>query len=417
MLLTKQEEDMASGKYGPGMEKSIKILIKFGDIFKADKLVKISSAHIMPKEPIELLLEFTEGVEKTQVFTTTHPLMSAFDANKWQKQGIDEAYGVREEALYKQRSAIYKRLGIYETYTCLPMMAGNLPLKGQLISWIGTGNQVLVNSLLGARTNRDGTVVNLCAAITGRAPNLGLFLDENRYGQFLVNIAPEINPRELSPIDVAAIGYYVGSRAGNYPVVIDGLPSDFSFDDIKGLVSLSTSGSTCMCHIVGITPEAPDLKTALGGKKPKETMTIGRAEIQEAKAMYQKPGTFKIDMVIIGCPHCSIDDAKKIASLLEGKKVGMNQRLWLGMGAQTYTLAKIMGYTEVIERAGGVVVNSCMATIPDCPLPKEVKVVASNSFKTAHYVTGLKKGEVQVVLGSLDDCINAAISGKMEVKN
>ena len=71
MLLTKQEEDMASGKYGPGMEKSIKILIKFGDIFKADKLVKISSAHIMPKEPIELLLEFTEGVEKTQVFTTT----------------------------------------------------------------------------------------------------------------------------------------------------------------------------------------------------------------------------------------------------------------------------------------------------------------------------------------------------------
>ena len=100
MLLTRQEEDMASGKYGPGMEKSIKILIKFGDIFKADKLVKISSAHIMPKEPIELLLEFTEGVESTQVFTTTHPLMSAFDANKWQKQGIDEEYGLREEALF-----------------------------------------------------------------------------------------------------------------------------------------------------------------------------------------------------------------------------------------------------------------------------------------------------------------------------
>ena len=417
MLLTRQEEDMASGEYGLGMEKAIKILIKFGNIFNADKLVKISSAHIMPKEPIELLMELTEGVKNTQVFTTTHPIMSAFDPNKWQRQGIDKEFGVRETALYEQRAAIYKRIGINQTYTCLPMMAGNLPLKGQLISWIGTGNQVLVNSLLGARTNRDGTVVNLCAAITGRAPNLGLFLDENRYGQFLVKISSEINLHELSPIDIAAIGYYVGSRAGNYPVVIDGLPKDLKFDDVKGLVSLSTSGSTCMCHIVGVTPEAPDLNTALGGKIPKETLTVGKAEIQQAKELYRKADTDNIDMVIIGCPHCSIDDAKKIASLLDGKKVGINQRLWIGMGAQTYTLAKIMGYADVIEQAGGVVANSCMATIPDSPIPKDVKVIATNSFKTAHYVTGLQKGKVQVVLGSLDDCINATIFGKMEVKN
>jgi len=416
MQLSKEDEAMASGKYGPGVEKAMKILIQYGEAFNAPRLVSIACAHVMPKEPIELLEEFTAGLTSPRVFTTTHPIMSAFSPKHWEKMGIDKNYALKEKAMHEKRVDIYKKVGINQTYTCMPMMAGNLPLAGQRVSFIGSGNQILTNSLIGARTNRDGTVINLCAAITGRAPELGFFVDENRHGQYLVNFSG-IDTAKLSRTDIAAIGYYAGFRSGNYPVVIDGLSKGLGFDDLKGLVSLSTSGSTCLCHVVGVTPEAPDLKTALGGKKPKQILTIGKSEIRETYDMYRKATTDKVDMVITGCPHTSVEEARKIATILNGKKVGNNQRLWIGMGPQAYRLAQLMGYTDVIEEAGGVLAGACMSTIPDSPIPHDVKVVATNSFKIAHYVTGLQKGRIQVILGSLDECINASITGKIQVKD
>ena len=172
MYLKPEEEAMASGKYGPGLQRCMDILIKLGGAFGAERMVKVSSAHTMPKEPPELLSEMTEGVERTGTFTTLHSLMSSFDPKCWQEMGISADFAEGELSVLKQRLDIYRRIGFYQTFTCLPMLVGNLPRFGDFVSWIGSGAQLLVNSLLGARTNRDGTVVNLATAITGRA--LGL---------------------------------------------------------------------------------------------------------------------------------------------------------------------------------------------------------------------------------------------------
>jgi len=415
MILTKQEELMAGGKFGPGIEKCMDILIKMGQIFGAKKMIPVTSAHTMPKEPPELLKSMTKGVKQTAVFTTLHPIMSAFDPKVWQKMGISKQFAARELAMHQQRTEVHKRLGFCQTYTCLPMFAGNLPRKDDCISWIGSGAQLLANSVIGARTNRDGTLVNLAIAITGRAPYTGLYLDENRYADVLV-VLDGLNPHDLSDVDFGAIGYYVGGIAQNRSIVIDNLPRELSWDQLKYLMApLSTSGSVSICHIVGLTPEAPTREQALGYKKPSEIISVGAKQIAQTKALYAIGGQEKIDMVILGCPHCLIPEIKHIASLLEGKKIGNNQKFWIGMPHQIYHLAQIMGYTKIIEGAGGVITRSCMAAIPDFPIPEGVQTIATNSFKAAHYISRLAKEQVHLVIGTIDKCVEAAITGKWNV--
>ena len=409
MYLTKEEEAMVSGAHGPGIQRCMEMLIKFGDALGAERMVKITSAHTMPKEPPELLAEMTEGAEHTGTFTTLHALMSAFDPERWKEMGIPEAFASKELSDFNERLEIYRRLGFYQTYTCLPMLVGNLPRKGDYVSWIGSCAQLFVNSLIGARTNRDGTVVNLAAAITGRAPYRGLFLDENRRAEVVVELNG-LDPSRLTYTDLGAIAYYVGERAMNRNTAVTGLPRELDIAHLLSLLApLAASGSVSLCHVVGLTPEAATLEEALGGQVPAETVTVGAQEIQKTKALFKGEGS--VDMALFGCPHCTVPELKTLASLLDGKKIGSNQRLWIGMPYQHYYLAKNMGYTGIIESAGGVISSSCMATIPDSPIPADVKIIATNSFKAAHYISRLTKGRVKVFIGDMGTCLDAVTGG------
>jgi predicted aconitase len=410
MLLTKEEEAMASGKKGPGVARCMEILIKFGKAFDAPSMVQITSAHTMPKEPIELLEKLTEGAAMLGAFTTLHPVMSAFSPIQWQKMGIPEPYARQELQAFRERELIYRRIGFLQTYTCLPMLVGNFPRKGDYVSWIGTGAQLMVNSLIGARCNRDGTIVNLASAITGCTPYRDLFLEENRYAEVVVRL-DGLAPEELSDADFGAIGYHVGAIAGNRNVVFEGLSRKIPFEFLKYLMApLSVSGSVSICHIVGVTPEAPSLEAALGHRKPTEIIQVGKKEISETKDLYALNQNEKVDMVVLGCPHCTILELKKIASILDGKKIGDDRRLWIGSAHQMYYLAQTMGYSQIIENAGGVISSSCMATIPDSPIPSDVKIIATNSFKASHYISRLTKGRVKVVVRKIDACIQTILN-------
>ena len=230
------------------------------------------------------------GANRT--FTTLHSCMSAFSPKAWEAMGIPETFATAEMELFEKRQAIYRRTGFYQTYTCLPMLVGNLPRKGQFISWIGSGAQLLSNSLIGARCNRDGTVINLAAAVTGRAPLLGLFLDENRKAQALVKLEG-LEPDKMSHVELGAMGYFVGAKAGRQNVVMDGLPPNLDLDQLKYLLApLSVSGSVSLCHITGLTPEAPSLDMALKGEKPAQTIVVDRAALDESLSQYApgRPG-------------------------------------------------------------------------------------------------------------------------------
>lgn len=408
MYLTDEEKSMLAGESGPGIKRSLEILVKIGKTFGAEKMVKISSAHVMPKEPPELLRELTEGVTELKVpYCSHHALMSAFDPEHWERMGIPEEYAENELKLREERLSVYRKVGFYQTNTCMPMWVGNLPRKGDHVSWIGSGAQLMVNSIIGARANRDGNVVNLASAITGRVPYLGLHLDKNRYAEVLVELNSDVKVNKLTNKQFGAIGYYVGGIAQNRNVAINGLPEDLSIDNLKYLMApLSTSGSVSLCHVMGVTPEAPTLDTALGSKKPKKTIKINKSDIENTLLKFKEIDD-KINMVVVGCPHCSVKEIEKISEMLKNRKIMSDKKLWLGMPYQHYELAKKMGYTEIVENAGGVFASACMATIPEHPLPKEVKVVATNSFKAAHYINALTDGKVKTVIKDTEECIEA----------
>lgn len=410
MLLTQQEEAMARGEFGPAIRRCMEILVKFGNAMGAERLVPIVSGHTMPKEPLELLKSLTEGVTSTGTFTTLHPLMDGFSPESCQKMGQPEAFVRQESADFAERRDVYLNSGFLQTYTCLPMLVGNLPRMGDFCSWIGSGSQLMLNSLIGARCNRDGTVMSLAAAVTGRTPYHGLLLDENRYGELLVRFSG-LDFDKLSPVQLGAIGYHLGAVAGSRNIVLDGVRRGMNLDHLKYLMApLAVTGAVGLCHIVGMTPEAATLEEALGGKPPAETVTVGMNEIKASISQYDQPGG-EVDMAIFGCPHCMISEVKILAELLSGRKLGANKRLWIGFPHQQYKLAQLMGYVEPVETAGGVFASSCMALIPNAPIPEGVKVVATNSFKAAHYISRLNKGGVKVVVGDMDRCA-AAVTGE-----
>lgn len=406
MQLTKYEQEMAAGKYGPGLKKAINILIRYGDACGAEKFVEITSAHVMPKEPPELLAQFTEGVEELPVTTTTHPLMSAFSPDKWEAMGLRTDFAASELLEHEKRQKIHGELGFIKSYSCLPMHMGNLPRKGDYTSWIGSCAQILANSLIGAKTNKDGTIINLCSALTGRALYHGLFLDENRYAKVVVKLAEGVEL--VGDDDYGALGYYVGSHVVIGNVVFDCISKNATFDQLKYLIApVATSGSVHMCHVTGITPEASTVEAALGGKEPEALVVVTREDLEKTKEIFKFDSDMPVDLVLIGCPHVTVEEARHIAKLLKGKKIANGKRLWLGLGDATYTLVKAMGDADIIEKAGGVFSHTCLATIPDSPLPENVKVVMTNSFKGAHYVNSLQQGKVKVMIGSLEECLGS----------
>lgn len=417
MYLSELEKDMLAGKHGKGISRSMEILIKMGEVMGAKRLIPIDSAHTMPKEPPSLLEEMTEGVDKLGVgMCTHHALMSVYDPDKAIDMGLPMEFVMKEDQERSYREKIYKKLFFYQTNTCMPMLVGNLPFKGQHISWIGAGAQLMANSLLGAKTNRDGAVVNLAAAITGRVPEYGLHLAENRFAEVLVTFEASLDFSTLSDIDFGAIGYFVGDIAQNRNVVFDGFPTDLSLDQLKYLMApLTTSGSMGVCHIVGLTPEAPSLDEALGYKEPEHHITIGMSEIRQTQELFSSKNVSEfIDMVIVGCPHCSVNEIAVISDSVKERMVKKGKRLWIGMPFQQYVLASKMGLTQSIENAGGFIVSSCMATVPDNPIPDGIKRVATNSFKAAHYIKALSKGKVNTVVLSLYDVIKEVTENKIK---
>ncbi len=450
MILDQDETAMVEGKFGPGVQKSMEMLVKFGTAFGAEKMVRITSAHVIPNIPIELLEQMTEGIRHPAVFTSLHPHMSAFSPESWAEMGIAADYASRNLGMLNRRKKIFQEKGFFQTYTCFPAMVGNLPRKGDFISWIGSGGQVIVNSVLGARCNRDGAVISLAAAITGRAPYRGLFLDEERHAKVQVRLH-DIDVDRLSQTELGAIGYFLGEQAQDRNVVIEGFSRDFNLDRLKYLmVPLSVTGAVGVCHIVGVTPEADTLAQALGDKAPGQIVDIDPDTIRHALARYQAvdlstalataipvsrpspcgepaggpaicstpadapeavaaaPADVRdAGMVLFGCPHLSISEVRHLARLLEQRHVKPGKRLWVGFAHQQYRLAEEMGYVQSIEQAGGTFASACMSAIPDAPIPESVDLILTQSFKAAHYISRLTKGRVKVRIADMDACVDA----------
>jgi predicted aconitase len=396
MNLTIQEQLMLDGKEGYAVRKSMEILVALGDIFGAESLIKVGSVqvagvsyHNLGDAGLEFLNELAKD-GKVRVLTTLNP--AGMDLENWKALGISEDFAVKQNQVIDA----FERMGILISCTCTPYLIGNLPRYGEHVAWSESSAVTFANSVLGAKTNREGGPSALAAAFVGKTPCYGLHLDENRVPDVTVKVDAKLS--KLS--DWGALGYAIGKKAENKIPFIIGI-KEADTDELKSFcASVVTYGAKPLFYIKGITPASETVKA------PNETATIEQSDLQNAYDNINDQVN-DIDFVCVGCPHCSIKEIAQIADLIKDKKVNDNTELWVATSRTAKQLADKRGYTQVIEAAGGkFACDTCMAV---APLKGRFKALATTSAKGCFYS---RQNLMKTKMGGLDECINAAVTGK-----
>ncbi|HWQ79232.1 MAG TPA: aconitase X catalytic domain-containing protein [Anaerovoracaceae bacterium] len=409
MYLSDEEKRMLNGEMGYPKQKAMQILVALGESFGAEKMVDITSCHlpgasvqILGEAGVMFVREMAAKGGQFNAYTTTNP--TSCDPSRWEDLAISPDCVQKQQAL----TGAYQSLGAITCGCCSPYFIGNAPRLGEHAAWGESSAVVYANSVLGARTNREGGPSALAAALTGKAPAYGMHLKENRCGKILVHV-----PRTLQgTADYGTLGYFVGTIAGQDIPVFTGIPAGVTFDELKSLgSSLATSGAVSLFHVVGVTPEAPDLETAFGGREPLKAIEYTVRDEKETEAHLNLEKSDHVDWVYIGCPQCSILEVRDITKALAGKKVHTDVEMWICASAPVKALAERMGYTEILEEAGAkLVCETCPAHAPSKEMAKikGYRTITTDSAKMAHYAAG----EVGFLThyGSTEKVIQAAVS-------
>jgi predicted aconitase len=396
MELTKQEQAMLNGEEGYAVRKSMEILVALGDIYGAGSLIKVGSVqvagvsyHNLGDAGLEFLNELAKD-GKVKVLTTLNP--AGMDLENWRALGISEEFAAKQNQVIEA----FERMGILISCTCTPYLIGNLPRYGEHIAWSESSAVTFANSVIGAKTNREGGPSALAAAFVGKTPCYGLHLDENRVPEVHVKVEAELT--KLS--DWGALGYAIGKKAENKIAFISGI-KEADVDELKSFcASVVTYGAKPLFYMQGITPASDTVKA------PKESVTIERSDLKNAYDNINDQVS-DIDFVCVGCPHCSIKEISEVADLVKGKKVAENTEFWVATSRSAKQLADKRGYTNVIEAAGGkFACDTCMAV---APLKGRFKALATTSAKGCFYS---RQNLMKTKMGSLKECIDAAVTGK-----
>ncbi|WP_048147112.1 aconitase X catalytic domain-containing protein [Pyrococcus abyssi] len=384
MYLTKEEELILSGEYGPALQKAMEILVALGDLYGADKLIPIKSAQIagvsyknLGEAGLSFIRDLAEMGAKVSVYTTLNP------------PGIGD-----EEFMEKQREVIeiYRKMGVDVTSTCTPYYGANLPKFGDHLAWSESSAVSFANSVLGARTNREGGPSSLAAAIVGKTPNYGLHLEENRKATHIVTVKAELKDET----DYSLLGYKVGE------IVENGIPYfknlSPSTDELKALgASMAASGGVALYHVEEHTPE---WRTSIVDKV--EKVEIEDKDIKEVQENFNAEWS-EVDFILLGCPHASLKEVKKIADVIRMRETPLKVPLYVTVSRGVKALSDFLGYTEIIERYNGrLIPDACLVV---SPIKKWYSGVATNSGKAAFY---FRSFGLKVKLDKLENLILGA---------
>jgi predicted aconitase len=390
MYLTNAEERILSGENGEVMERMFRLLVSLGDIYGADKMIPAGSAQVagvsyksIGDPGVEFLEDYADKGAKVKIVTFLNP--AGMDIEDWQELHIPPRFAEKQLRIMNA----FKRMGIVVSATCTPYLAGNLPRFREHIAWSESSAISFSNSVVGARTNREGGPSALAAALCGVTPNYGLHRDENRKPEVLV----EVNAKLEDNADFGALGYIVGKQVKNRIPHFKGI-KEADTDQLKALgAAMAASGAVALYHVENMTPEAHLMET-----NGLEKLSMSDKDLDDT---FLKLSTGKEpDIVILGCPHSSLKEIMTISRKLDGKK--LKKPLWVCTSRMVKEAANRMGFTKTIEAAGGrVLADTCMVVSPIEDMG--YKTTAVNSGKAANYLPGFCKQNV--VFSRLDPVI------------
>jgi len=395
MNLTKQEQKMLDGELGEAVQQSMEILVALGKIYSAEKMIPITSAQIagvsyktIGNAGLEYLQEMVKKGAKVKIPSFLNP--AGMDVEQWKELHIPENFAKKQIKVLEAYSA----MGIRNTCTCTPYLVGVVPKKGEHIAWSESSAVAYANSVLGARTNREGGPSALAAAICGVTPKYGFHLDKNRVSDFVVEVKCDLH----SESDYGAMGYYVGEIVKNKnPAFIGIEKSNVNSDKLKALgAAMAASGSVGLFFVKGVTPE-------FNVSEKHEKIVFTEKELRHAKEKMATTNE-QPQLITIGCPHASIDEIQKVADIIQMKQIHkLKCQLWICTARDTKKKAEKLGLAKIIEAAGGkLVADTCMVV---CPLEQMgFTITACNSGKAAKYLPSLCKQKT--VFGDLEEIIH-----------
>lgn len=410
LVLTQKDQEMLRGEHGPAVKMAMSILVRMAEAAGAKELLDISGAHIDSTVYIgDAGLEFAERLAslgaKVTVPTTLN--VSGLDEHHWREWAVPPDWA---RQAYRQMAA-YQSMGTIPTWTCAPYQAETKPSFGQQIAWGESNAIVFANSVIGARTERYPDLFDICCAITGRAPASGLHLTENRAGQVVFRLVDIPEQLQQSDDFYPVLGNLIGKLSPDKIPVIDGMSICPDEDQLKAFgAGAASSGGVAMFHMVGVTPEAPSLDDAMQGKSPIQVIEVSMDTLRGSRRELTHTDNDELHMVVLGSPHFSLAEFKRLAPLVAGKRKHADVKFLVTSSRAMTQLAQQAGFLGTLEEFGAqITVDTCILTSP--MLPAEVQNLMTNSAKFAYYSPGLLNKKI--AFGSLDDCVNSAVAGRI----
>jgi predicted aconitase len=376
MHLTPEEQAILAGESGPATQKAMQILATLGRIYGAERMIPVSSVQIagvsydnLGEAGLAWLAEMANGDGQAQVFTTLNP--AGMDIENYQSLGIPEDFAEQQ----RQVLAAFAAMGVVTTCSCTPYLFGNLPRFGEHIAWAESSAVCYANSVLGARTNREGGPSALAASLTGCTPAYGYHLNEHRRPSLHVHVSGRLEDTS----DFGTLGKVIGDRlqsssTGRVPY-LTGI-REASLEHLKSFcASIATFGGVALFHIPGITPEAAAFEP------PEETITITQDDLDAAKADLTSADPDEIDFLSLGCPHLTLGEIQRIAQALQVKQV--TKEFWITTSRPVKGMADRMGYTAIIESSGARFATDTCCVV--APIKGRFTALATDSAKACYY--------------------------------
>lgn len=387
MNLIPEEQAMLDGEQGFAAQKSMEILIALGTIYGADRMLPVTSVQVagvsydnLGEAGLQFLTEMADGGGKAQVLTTLNP--AGMDVENWRVLGIDPGFAENQMRVIDA----FARMNVITTCTCTPYLSGNLPHYGEHIAWAESSAVCYANSVLGARTNREGGPSALASALTGRTPAYGYHLDANRQP----GVTIEVRATLRDTYQFGALGKVIGEKLESSGVkavpYIKGVNRS-SLEELKSFcASLATYGGVALFHMEGVTPEA-ELTTRNMDRPTDAVIPITQIDLDSAIDSLNDAALSDVDFISLGCPHLSINEISHLAGLLKGKKVA--KEFWITTSRPVKGIADRMGYTRIIEESGAkFAVDTCCVV---APLKGRFTAMVTDSAKACYYASSKHK--------------------------
>lgn len=416
MELTREEEDMLAGKQGATKRVAMEGLVQLGRAYGAPRMVEIGYAHVhagmaLYLEDVEMIEELAGQNARFSVPTSVN--IANADTVNWQQTGAPEKLA----RLQQRAGTAHHKMGSSCTFTCTPYWAGHWPTWNMHMTSIESGVTVFCNSVIGAKSNRDG-YFSVYAGLTGRYPLFGYHLDENRRGNMLFAVDAQLS----GTTDFSCLGFHIGKLVGDGVPVVTGFKRRPSLDELDALgVGMATSGGVALFIIPQITPPYASVEQAFAFGPVPAPLPVRRADIDAVYDYFCTSPTGDVDIIHVGCPHASFEEMREYAEMLRGKKVSANVEFWITTSRAVRNMSQEQGLLKVLEAAGAkVIADTCPISChfartvsPDPALgvvPPTIGTVLVDSAKQAKYVRDMIRCDT--LLAPTAQVIEAAIAGR-----